>query len=94
MDKYFLFTIALIFFSILIILSVLISSRIPKDIPPDQKLPTGDVDGVSDVNNKVDEDNDSTRYDNVSKSRFISNDPLRHLKSSNHLTTSDFTLLE
>ena len=80
MDKYFLTTITLIIFSIILIMYVRISDRFFKDNSTNQKPVVGG--------------DDSASYDNISKSKFIPNDPLSHLKSSNHPTASDFTLLE
>lgn len=83
MDKYFLTTITLIIFSIIFIMYVRLSARILKDDSNESKPVVGD--------------DDSACYDSVSKSKFITNDPLAHLKSSNasnYLNPSDFTLLE
>ena len=85
MSPYFLTIIALIIFSIIIILYLRISAKISKISDPEDAL---------NASNIKEGDNDSDNYDSVSKSKFISNDPLSHLKSSNHPTASDFTLLE
>ena len=81
MDKYFLAIIVLIIFTIFFILYLRISAKISK---------ISDSKDALNASNIKEGDNDSTNYDNVSKSNLIPNDPISHLKSNG----SDFTLLE